>query len=99
MSDTRYMGMNARTAIVVIVTTLVKNSEMVNLNRSPDFFNLSEINNTHERTKRVIKKMLYELIPVKTLIVLIVILVTTNRSHADKKETTILILLISVSFL
>ena len=99
MSDTRYMGMNARTAIVAIVTTLVKNSEMVNLNRSPDFFNLSEINNTHERTKRVIKKMLYELIPVKTLIVLIVILVTTKRSHADKKETTILILLISVSFL
>ena len=32
MSDTRYIGMNARTAIVAIVATLVKNSKMVNLN-------------------------------------------------------------------
>jgi hypothetical protein len=91
--------MNARTAIVAIVTTLTKNSEMVNLNRSLVFFSLSKINNIHEKTKRVIRKMLYELIPVKVLIVLIVTLVTAERRLADTTETTILILLISVSFL
>jgi len=88
--------MNARTAVVAIVTILVKNSEMVNLSLSSFFFSLSEINKIHERIKRVIKKMLYELIPVKALIVLIVTAVTAKRSHADTREIIILILLISV---
>jgi hypothetical protein len=91
MSDTRYIGMNARTAVVAIVTTLVKNSEMVNLNLSSVFFSLSEINKIHERINRVIKKMLYELIPVKVLIVLIVTLVTAERRLADTIEIIILI--------
>jgi hypothetical protein len=83
--------MNARTAVVAIVTTLVKNSEMVNLNLSSVFFSLSEINKIHERINRVIKKMLYELIPVKVLIVLIVTLVTAERRLADTIEIIILI--------
>ena len=91
MSYTRYIGMNARTAVVAIVTTLVKNSEMVNLNLSSVFFSLSEINKIHERINRVIKKMLYELIPVKVLIVLIVTLVTAERRLADTIEIIILI--------
>jgi hypothetical protein len=57
----------------------------------PVFFNLSKINNTHERIKRVIKKMLYELIPIRVFIVLIVTLVIAERRHTDTIEIIILI--------